>query len=92
MVPGVTNNRGDIVGAEQLYRRAVSLDPNEIDGLLGLGMALQSRNMHDEAIDSYEAAAKLDMSAENGLIDRFLFQSCLSPPSISFNLPDILAY
>jgi tetratricopeptide (TPR) repeat protein len=54
--------RGDIDGAETLYREALADDPNNVEALVGLASALMVQKRYDEALPLQEQAVALDSS------------------------------
>jgi len=50
----------DYVNAEQAFRKAVELDPKNVYGYNGLGIALANQGKLDEAIACYNEALRLD--------------------------------
>lgn len=57
----------DFSGAEQIFRRAITMDGNNINAYLGLGNALdQQRNGGEEAVTAYGNVIRLDPNNANG--------------------------
>lgn len=52
--------RGALDTAERHYREAIRLDPDYVEGHIGLGSVLAQRGQDDEAVRSFEEAIKHD--------------------------------
>jgi tetratricopeptide (TPR) repeat protein len=53
-----------LADAEQHYRAALAIDPENIEVLNNLGVALQGQRRHDEAREVFERAVRLDPRAD----------------------------
>ncbi|MGB6198353.1 MAG: tetratricopeptide repeat protein [Candidatus Acidiferrales bacterium] len=54
--------QGDVAKAEDAYRHAVELDPDDTNHRSGLAQALLSENKYSEALEQYQHLAELDSS------------------------------
>lgn len=57
---GVRNAKGDFKAAEESYKRALALQPNDAEAKTGLAIVLISTNRADEALTLLESALKDD--------------------------------
>ena len=57
---------GGFVQAEEIFRRAVVLDPNNSDAYVGIGIALDAQGRVDEAISNFQTAIRLDPNNSYG--------------------------
>jgi len=55
---------GDHDGAEQVFRKALELNPTNDIALAGIGCILNNRDLEKEAIDSYEAALRMNPKSD----------------------------
>jgi superkiller protein 3 len=53
-------NKGNLQEAEKLLRRAVTLDPNNTEYLMKLGLLFQSSNRLQDALQMYEKAGEIE--------------------------------
>jgi tetratricopeptide (TPR) repeat protein len=51
--------KGDLSSAEELFKKAISLSPAEIDAFHGLGLALKTQGKREEAIDTFQKLVDL---------------------------------
>lgn len=69
--------RGDADAAEAAYRAMLALDPKDIYGLVGFGLAAQAGGRRDEALERLEAAAAACPSHPWPLLELgSVFRSC----------------
>lgn len=55
----IKQSKGDMVDAENLYKKAQKLNPRSYDALMGLADISTMRNNHDLALDLYKRASKI---------------------------------
>ena len=57
-------NTGELRGAEELFRRAVTLAPDSYEAYNGLGIALGRQGRNDEAEAAFRRAFEIDPSLD----------------------------
>lgn len=61
LIAQIKQAKGDMVDAENLYKKAQKLNPRSYDALMGLADISTMRNNHDLALDLYKRASKIKM-------------------------------
>lgn len=64
---GALSTSGDISGAEQAYRQAISLNPNFAQARLNLGLLLERRGQLHEALEQWRLVLNFPVSVEKSL-------------------------
>lgn len=64
----IKQTKGDMIDAENLYKKAQKLNPRSFDALMGLADISTMRNNHDLALDLYKRASKI--KAEEAIVHK----------------------
>ena len=58
MLGVIAHQRGDVIAAEERFRRAVTINPNYTEALLNLAITLNDRQKYDEAREVFERLSR----------------------------------
>jgi tetratricopeptide (TPR) repeat protein len=58
MLGVIAHQRGDVIAAEERFRRAVAINPNYTEALLNLAITLNDRRKYDEAREVFERLSR----------------------------------
>ncbi len=60
MTRSLLENEEDLIKAEEIFKEALEINPNNVDAYLNLGFTYRMREMFKEAEDAYKKAIELD--------------------------------
>lgn len=65
--------RGQILVAEDLLSKAVKIQPDQADGFLNYGVVLEALDRHQDALNAYKQAIKLQETSKDGVNAQTLY-------------------
>lgn len=65
--------RGQILVAEDLLGKAVKIQPDQADGFLNYGVVLEALDRHQDALNAYQQAVKIQEGSKDGVSAQTLY-------------------